>query len=329
MGEIMNYETSLQGIQLKSRKKSLKTHLLEFWAQKDLQLMVLPWIVFIIIFSYLPMYGLIMAFQNYQLGDLPGISKFVGLEHFQMLFSSQEFPLIMRNTFAISFLKLIFAFPAPIIFAILLNEVSGMYFKRTIQTISYLPHFVSWVVVAGLTFDFLSPDGGALNAMLQSAGMIKETITFMGEPKYFWTITVVTDIWKEIGWNAIIYIAAIAAIDPELYQAADIDGAGRLRKIWHITLSGIKPTIIILLILSISNLLNAGFEQILLLTNNLTNTTVQDVADIVDTYVYRTGIMQMRYSYATAAGLFKSVISIVLLTMANYTARKLGEDSLW
>ncbi len=298
-------------------------------AQKDLQMMVLPWMVFIIIFSYLPMYGLIMAFQNYQLGDLPGLSKFVGLEHFKMFFSSADFMPVMRNTFAISFLKLFFAFPAPILFAILLNEVSGIYFKRTIQTISYLPHFVSWVVVAGLTFDFLSPDGGALNAFLVNLGSIKETVTFMAVPRYFWTITVVTDIWKDIGWNAIIYIAAIASIDNELYQAADIDGAGRLRKIWHITLSGIKPTIVILLIINISNLLSSGFEQILLLTNNLTNTTVQDVADVIDTYVYRTGIMQMRYSYATAAGLFKSVFSIVLLTLANYGARWFGEESLW
>lgn len=324
----MDLETSVEKVAIPGRK-SLKTHYREFMAQKDLQLMVLPGIILILIFCYVPMYGLIMAFQEYQLGDIPGISKFVGLQHFQMLFQSPDFLLIMRNTFAISFLKLLIGFPAPIIFAILINEVSGVKFKRTVQTVSYLPHFVSWVVVAGLTFDFLSSDGGSFNAILQNIGFIKEPITFMAEPKYFWGITVITDLWKEIGWNAIIYIAAIASIDAELYQAADIDGAGRLRKIWHITLSGIKPTIIILLIITISNLLNAGFEQILLLTNNLTNFTIQDVAEVIDTYVYRTGITQMRYSYATAAGLFKSVVSIVLLTVANYGARLLGEDSLW
>jgi putative aldouronate transport system permease protein len=325
----MNLETSVERIVIKTKRKSIKNHLSEFWEQKDLQMMVFPWIIFLLIFSYVPMYGLIMAFQEYQLGDIPGLSTFVGLQHFQMLFQSPEFLPIMRNTFVISFLKLLLAFPAPIIFAILLNEVSGVKFKRAVQTVSYLPHFVSWVVVAGLAFDFLSSDGGAFNAILQSIGLIDTPITFMAEAKYFWGIVVISDLWKEIGWNAIIYIAAIASIDPELYQAADIDGAGRLRKIWHITLAGIKPTIIILLIITISNLLNAGFEQILLLTNNLTNATIQDVSEIIDTYVYRTGIAQMRYSYATAAGLFKSVVSIALLTIANYVARLLGEESLW
>jgi len=325
----MNLETSVERIAIKSGRKSIKTHLHEFWAQKDLQMMVLPGIICILIFSYLPMYGLIMAFQEYQLGDIPGFSRFVWLQHFQMLFESPEFLPIIRNTFVISFLKLLIGFPAPIIFAILLNEVSGVHLKKTVQTVSYLPHFVSWVVVAGLTFDFLSSDGGAFNAILQNFGFIDTPITFMAENKYFWGIVIVTDLWKEIGWNAIIYIAAIASIDPELYQAADIDGAGRLRKIWHITLAGIKPTIIILLILTISNLLNAGFEQILLLTNNLTNATIQDVSEIIDTYVYRVGISQMRYSYATAAGLLKSVVSVILLTLANYVARLLGEDGLW
>jgi len=301
----------------------------EFSTQKELQLMVVPWIIFILIFSYIPMYGLVMAFQNYQLGDLPGFSQWVGAMHFEMLFQSSEFPNIIKNTLAISFLKLIINFPAPILLAIMLNEVSGRYYKRSVQTISYLPHFVSWVVVAGLTFDFLSGDGGMLNTILQSLGFINQQITFMGEPEYFWTVAVITDLWKEIGWNAIIYIAAIASIDPELYHAAEIDGAGRFRKIRHITLAGIKPTIVILLILTISNLLSAGFEQILLLTNNLSNTVLQDASEVIDTYVYRTGIIQMRYSYATAAGLFKSVVSVLLLTVANYTARSLGEESLW
>lgn len=311
------------------KNRVLKEHLREFRQQKELQLMVVPWIIFILIFSYVPMYGLIMAFQEYRLGDLPGFSSWVGLRHFRMLFESGELPGIIRNTFAISFLKLFICFPAPIIFAILLNEISKGAFKRSVQTVSYLPHFVSWVVVAGLAFDFLSSDGGVLNEFLMNAGLIERPVTFMGEPGYFWMIAVLTDLWKEIGWNAIIYIAAIASIDAELYQAADIDGAGRLKKIWHITLAGIKPTVIILLILTVSNLLSAGFEQILLLTNNLSNTILQEVSEVIDTYVYRTGITQMRYSYATAAGLLKSVLSVALLTVANYTARFLGEESLW
>lgn len=325
----MKTENSLPHVYSNRTKKPISRHLQEFWQQRDLQMMVLPWMALLIIFSYIPMYGLIMSFQEYQLGDLPGFSKWVGMMHFQMLFQSPEFLGIMRNTLCISLLKLLINFPAPILFAIMLNEISNIAFKRTVQTISYLPHFVSWVVVAGLTFDFLSSDGGLLNNLLQNMGVIDQQITFMAEPKYFWSIAVITDLWKEIGWNAIIYIAAIASIDPELYQAADIDGAGKLRKIWHITLAGIKPTIIILLILTISNLLSAGFEQILLLTNNLANTTIQDIAEVIDTYVYRTGIMQMRYSYGTAAGLFKSVLSVLLLTIANYAARFLGEESLW
>ncbi len=312
-----------------SRKKSLKKHWEEFKRQQTLQLMVLPWIIFIVIFSYVPMYGLLMAFQDYRLADIPGFSAWVGLKHFNMLFQNTEFIHVIENTLGISLLKLLICFPAPIILALLLNEVKSMAFKRTVQTVSYLPHFVSWVVVAGLTLDILNPSGGILNQILLQLHIISKPILFIGEPKYFWNIVISTDLWKEIGWNAIIYIAAIASIDPELYQAAEVDGAGRFSKMWHITLPSIRPTIIILLILAISNLLNAGFEQILLLTNNMTNTMVRSTADVIDTYVYRVGIQQMRYSYATAAGLFRSVVSIVLLTLANLTARKTTEESLW
>ena len=323
-------QSTLSTINLSTpKRKKLGTHFKEFWQQRELQLMVIPFMILLFIFCYIPMYGLLMAFQQYKLGDIPGVSPWVGFNHFEMLFKSPEFLGIMRNTFGITLLKLVINFPLPIIFAILLNEVKGNLFKRSVQTISYLPHFVSWVVVAGLVFDFVSVDGGALNTLLIKIGAIDTPITFMGEPRFFWSIVVLTDLWKELGWNAIIYIAAMSAIDPELYQAADIDGAGRMRKIWHITLSGIKPTIVILFILAVSNLLSAGFEQILLLTNNLANTTVQDVAEVLDTYVYRTGITQMRYSYATAAGLFKSLVSVALLTIANYGARLLGEESLW
>ncbi len=311
------------------KHKPLRVHLQEFARQWDLQLMVIPSIILLFIFMYIPMYGLLMAFQNYKLGDLPGFSSWAGLTHFKMLFNSPDFLTIMRNTFGMTLLKLAINFPIPIILALLLNEVRGRQFKGIVQTISYLPHFVSWVVVAGLTFDFLTVDGGMLNTILMNLHLITEPINFMGETGYFWQIVVSTDLWKELGWNAIIYISAISSIDTALYEAAEIDGAGRLKKMWHITLSGIKPTIIILLILAVSNLLNAGFEQIMLLTNNLANTTVQDVSEVLDTYVYRTGISQMRYSYATAAGLFKSVVSVALLTGANYIARFLGEESLW
>lgn len=310
-------------------RKSFGKHMKEIRSQLDLQLMVIPWILLILVFSYFPMYGLIMAFQQYNLGDTIGFSKWVGLQHFQAFFQAPELLQIIRNTLSISFLKLIFCFPLPIILALMLNEVRYATFKRTIQTITYLPHFISWVVVAGLTFDILSIDGGIVNHFLISLHLIKEPILFMGEPNYFWPIVIITDVWKEIGWGAIIYIAAISSIDQELYQAASIDGAGRMRKIWHITLAGIKPTIVILLILSIGGILNAGFEQILLLTNNLRNSMVYETSEIIDTYVYRVGISQMRFSYATAAGIFKSVLSVILLVIANKAANKINDEGLW
>ena len=270
-----------------------------------------------------------MGFQDFRLGDAIGFSRWVGFDNYKMFFNSPDFWLIMKNTFAISLLKLAFAFPSPIILALLLNEVRSEFFKRSVQTISYLPHFISWVVVSGIALNLLSPDGGAINEALIALGLIKSPISFMGEPRYFWGIVVITDVWKEIGWNAIIYMAAIASIDPELYQAAEMDGAGRLRKMWHITLSGVKPTIVILLILSVGGILNAGFEQILLLTNNLRNAMVYDVSEILDTYVFRVGLSQMRYSYATAVGSFKALLSISLLLIANFAARKISDESLF
>lgn len=314
---------------LAGKNNKFKRNMKVLKSQAELQAMVIPWIILILVFSYIPMYGLIMAFQQYSLGDMVGFSKWVGLKNFKDFFNEPDLWLIMRNTFAISLLKLAVGFPFPIILAILLNEVRHDKFKRTIQTISYLPHFISWVVVAGLAFDILSVDGGIINHTLQALGLIKSPILFTGEPGYFWSIVVATDVWKEIGWSAIIYIAAITSIDQELYEAAAIDGAGRFKKIWHITLSGIKPTIVIMLILAVGGILNAGFEQILLLTNNLRNTMVYDTSEILDTFVYRQGILQMRFSFATAAGVFKSVLSVFLLTIANKAANKISEQGLW
>ena len=308
---------------------NIRKQLQDIWRQRDLQLMVAPWMLLVIVFSYIPMYGLIMGFQDFRLGDVIGFSRFVGFGNFLMFFRSPDFWLIIKNTFAISLLKLLFGFPFPIILALLLNEMRGAFFKRMVQTISYLPHFISWVVVSGIALNLMSSDGGAINDALMAFGWIESPITFMSEPRYFWGIVVITDVWKEIGWNAIIYIAAIASIDPELYQAAEMDGAGRLRKMWNITLSGIKPTIVILLILSVGGILNAGFEQVLLLTNNLRNAMVYDVSEIIDTYVFRVGLSQMRYSYATAVGSFKALISVSLLLIANYVARKFSDESLF
>lgn len=290
--------------------------------------MVIPGIIFLIIFAYIPMYGLIISFQDYQIGDAMGFSKWVGLKNFIDFFTDPNFFNVMRNTICISFLKLLIGFPAPIIFAVMINEVKGKLFQKSVQTISYLPHFISWVAVSGIVIQFLSPDGGLINQILIGLHLIKEPILFLGKEQYFWGILVGSDLWKEIGWNAIIYLAAITAIDPALYEAASIDGAGRLRKIWDVTLPGIRPVIAILLIMSVAGILNAGMEQILLLTNN-GSSGIQDVSEIIDTYVLKMGIRELRFSFATAIGLFKSLVAVMLLLSANKISAKTTGESLF
>lgn len=231
----------------------------------------------------------------------------------------------MRNTIVISLLKLLVGFPAPILLALMLNEVRSRVFKRTVQTISYLPHFLSWVIVSGFVMSMLSTENGSVNMLLQQLNLIRDPINFLSLPEYFWTILVTTGVWKEIGFSSIVYLAAIAGIDPHMHEAASIDGAGKLRQMFAITLPSILPVIIVFLILAIGNLLSAGFEDILLLGSN---PVLRDVGDVLDTYVYRIGIQNNRYSYATAAGLFKSLIGVFLLVGANYAARKSG-NSLW
>ncbi|MFB9330854.1 ABC transporter permease [Paenibacillus aurantiacus] len=293
--------------------------------QWDVQAMVVPAILFVFVFSYIPMYGVVMAFQDYSLFKGVTGSPWVGFKHFEMFFHAPEFWGIMRNTLVISLLKLIIGFPAPIVLALMLNEIGSRVFKRGIQTISYLPHFLSWVIVSGFIVSILSTDNGSLNILLEKLGIIDEPINFMSEPKYFWSILVTTNVWKEIGFSSIVYLAAIAGINPQLYEAASMDGASRLRQMFSITLPSITPVIVVFSILAIGNLLNAGFEDILLLAGN---PVLRDVSDVLDTYVYRIGIQNNRYSYATAAGLFKAVISIALLAFANYAARRSG-NSLW
>jgi putative aldouronate transport system permease protein len=293
--------------------------------QWDLQLMVVPAMIFIFVFSYLPMYGVLMAFQDYQLFGGFFQSPWVGLKHFEAFFNSPDFWTVMRNTIVISLLKLCFGFPAPILLALMLNEVRRMAFKRIIQTVSYLPHFLSWVIVGGFVGSMLSTDNGSVNMLLMSLDLTSEPISFLSVPEYFWGILVGTGVWKEIGFAAIVYLAAIAGIDPHLYEAASIDGAGRFKQIQLITLPCIRPVIIIFMILAVGNILNAGFEDILILA---TNPILRDVSDVIDTYVYRMGILNSRFSYAAAAGLFKAVVSVSLLAIANKAARKMG-SSLW
>ena len=205
-----------------------RRHLREFLQQADLQILVIPAILHILVFAYIPMYGILMAFQEFQLGDFPGLSEWVGVKHFVLLFKDPNFSRVLRNTVVISALKLAICFPLPIVFAVLLNELRGKHFKRTVQTISYLPHFISWVVAATLLFDFFSVDNGAVNSALQALNLIERPIHFFGKGEYFWSMLVGTDLWKELGWNSIIYVAAITSIDSEMYEAADIDGAGQI-----------------------------------------------------------------------------------------------------
>lgn len=285
--------------------------------QKYLILMIFPFVVWLIIFRYIPLWGWITAFQNYKPGIPIFQQQWVGLKYFKEMFSDPEFYLVMRNTLAMSLLGLIFGFPLPIILAILINEIRHNTFKRTVQTISYLPHFVSWVIVASIVHAMLAPDG-VVNYALLKLGLIKQPILFFGEPKYFWWIVVFSDIWKEVGWNTIIFLAAMTAINPELYEAAEVDGASRFRKIWHITLPGIMPTIIMILILSIGNIINIGFERQFLLRTS----AVRNVSDVIDLYALDYGIRAGRFSFGTAAGIFKSVISLILLFSANKLSKK-------
>lgn len=307
---------------LNPKKKSLFSRLMKQW---DLQLMVIPAIIFIFMFSYIPMYGVLIAFKDYSIFKGFSESPWVGLKHFQLFFNSPEFWQVMRNTIVISLLKFVIGFPAPIILALMLNEVRKMMFKRVVQTVSYLPHFLSWVIVAGFAMSILSTDNGSLNILLQKLGLIDDPIGFLSKPEYFWGILVTTNVWKEIGFASIIYLAAIAGVNPQLYEAAALDGASKFQQIFVITIPSIMPVIIIFMILAIGNLLNAGFEDILLLGSN---PVLRGVSDVLDTYVYRVGINNSLFSYATAVGLFKAVISVGLLTLANWIARRTGH-SLW
>lgn len=297
----------------------------DIWNNRYLYLFILPGAIWFLIFCYQPLYGMLIAFKDYDIVAGVMASPWVGLKYFQDFFHDYNFKPIMINTIMISFLKLLIGFPAPIILALLLNEIRKLVFKRVVQTISYLPFFVSWVVVAGIWYELLTIDqGGIVNTFLMNIGMIKEPIFWFGKEQYFWWLMVASDIWKGIGWGAIIYLAALAGIDEELYEASHMDGANRLRQIWHITLPGIRTTIIILFILATGNIMNAGFDQIYVMQNP----AVLDKAQIIDTYVMTTGIFQANYSIATAVGLLKSIIGLALLLITNALARWLGEEGV-
>ncbi|WP_238392271.1 ABC transporter permease [Paenibacillus antri] len=288
-----------------------------------LYLLGVPGIVFFLIFKYIPMGGIAIAFQNYSpIRGMMG-SDWVGFAHFARLFGEPDFWMIFRNTLVLSMLGIIFLFPAPILLALVLNEVRSKVYKRTVQTIIYLPHFISWVVIVSLTFVFLSTEVGLLNKLLVALGFDK--VRFMMEEDYFYPIVLLQGLWKDVGWNTIIYLAAIAGVNPSLYEAAEIDGAGRFSKVWNVTVPSIVPTVIILFILGLGNILEVNFEQLWLMQNPL----VLNVSEVFDTYVYKVGIQGGQFSYSTAVGIFKSFVGLALIVGANYWIRKKGYEGIW
>ena len=287
-------------------------------------LMILPTLAQFIIFKWLPVYGITLAFRDYQMQLGINASPWVGFLNFNKLFASPDFLRVFRNTLVLSGLNFLFGFPAPIILSLMINEIRGSAFKRITQSISYLPHFISWIILSGIFMEVLSPTKGPVNAIIKALG--GEPIFFLGNPHWFRPTMVVTNIWKGIGWGSIVYLAALGGINEELYDAARVDGCGRFRRIWHVTLPGILPTVIIMLILNAGSLVEDNFDQIF----NLQNDGVKsNVGDVLGTYIYRQGIENWKYSYSTAVEVFRNVISLALVLTTNKISKSVGEYGLW
>lgn len=289
----------------------------------DLYLIISIPILALLIYHYIPMFGIVIAFKNYRLFDGIWGSKWVGLDNFERLFSDAKFYSVLGNTLLINLYKLVFQFPLPILLALLLNEVRREFIKRFVQTLTYLPHFLSYVVISGIAIDLLSPSTGMINAIIKALGF--EPIMFLGDERFFRSILVVITAWKETGWSTIIYLAALTTIDPEQYEAARVDGAGRIRQAWSITLPGILPTIIFILILRAAHAISSDTEQVLLLYNPL----VYSVGDVLGTYIYREGIENSSFSYTTAVGLFTGLVSSVMLVVAHRISVRFVGKGIW
>lgn len=305
---------------LGSKKKSIWS---KIWKHRVFYLFLLPGIVWTCIFSYIPLYGLTLAFKDFSFSQGILGSPWAGLKYFEQFFNYYQTWAIIRNTLVISALKLFIGFPMPILLALLLNEIRITKFKRTIQTISYLPHFISWVVVVTLMQRLLTPYGGPVNELIASLGSDK--ITFLGNVHYFYQVIILSDIWKNVGWGAIIYLAAITGVNPQLYEAATIDGASRLRQMWHVTIPSIRPVMIIMFILACGNLMTVGYEQLLLLNTPST----ASIGTVLDVYSIKAGLEQGRFSYSIAVGLFQGAIGFIFIVAANQISRKVNETSLW
>lgn len=302
------------------RRVSLAT---KIWRYRTLYLMTLPGIVYFLIFKYVPMGGLIISFQDYKpflgIAGSPG----VGFEHFVRLFTEDTFFMLMRNTLVLSLLLMLISFPVPIVLALMLNELRSKIFQRSVQTIIYIPHFMSWVIVVSIFYVMLTTDGGAINNLIVALG--GEPIGFLTDPDWLRPMYIFQHIWRTAGWGTIVYLAALTAVDPNLYEAAEIDGANRWRQTWHITLPAIRATIIVLFILSIGDFLELGFEHMFLLLNSMN----REVAEIFDTFVYTAGIQNGQLSFATAVGLFKGLVGLILVIGANSLAKKFGEEGVY
>lgn len=306
------------------------SHDLSYWARfrkdvvrdKWLYLLLLPGMVFLLIFRYIPIFGNVIAFMDFNPYDMWS-STWVGFDQFVDLFQKPAFLKVFRNTIVISLLKMVCGFPLPIILALMMNEMRSIKFKKVSQTILYLPHFISWVVLAGLIMNMLDPTTGVITGILK--GITGRDLQVLTDKTLFVPMLIISDVYKGMGWGTIIYFAALSGVDPQLYEAAEIDGARKFKQLLHITLPAITPTIVIMLILSCNNIVNAGFDQIFMLYTPL----VYDVADIIDTYVFRLGIQKANYSFTTAAGLFKSVIALAMILIVNTVAKKTGNEGIW
>ena len=293
------------------------------WGQRWLMLMSVPMLLYVLLFNYYPMWGWRYAFQNLDLNNFKRGADWVWFENFQWLFGREDFLMSIRNTLAMSVINLVFGTLSAIVLAILLNEVRTRWFKRTVQTVTYLPHFLSMVIVVGMAQNIFSSTG-VVNQLLVSLGVVDDPVFFLGEGKYFWGLVGIINVWKEVGWNSIIYISTMTSIDPTLYEAASIDGAGRFKRIMHVTLPGIKSTFVVLMIMNIGHLMEAGFE----LQYLLGNPQVYDYSRTIDVFVMEYGVSNGKFGRAIAAGMFKSFVAIILLFSANFIAKKLDEETL-
>lgn len=289
----------------------------------QLYLMILPALLYFIIFCYGPMYGLQIAFRDYKVRDGIAGSAWVGLKHFQRLVNAPTFWMLVKNTLHISIYTLLVGFPFPVLLALVLNEVRSSSYKRIVQTVSYAPHFISSVVMVSMIIIFLNPSYGIINEFRKLLGY--EALDFMTKPQWFSTIYVLSDVWQNAGWNAIIYLSALAGVDPELHEAAMIDGASRLKRIWHINLPCILPTIIIMLIMAMGRVMSVGFEKVFLMQNPLNTET----SEVISTYTYKIGLQNAQYSFSAAVGLFNSVINFILLAAVNQISKRVSHTSLW